>query len=217
MVDFIPQPVVKRLPMYYRYLKKLESEGRMFVSSAALAEMAGLTASQVRQDMNILGGEGCQGRGYPVGDTCRHIAELMGITRRKTMMIVGMGNLGSALVHYSSFDEKSFETVAVFDSDPCKIGTKVGSQIVRSADGIESFLKAQKADIAVLTLPAASAQAMAEKLYGLGVRGFWNFAPVDLHLPGEAAVVNVHLDESLQLLSYRMAHPDMWGAAEKEE
>ena len=217
MVDYIPQPVVKRLPMYYRYLQRLEENGRVYVSSADLARLTGLTASQVRQDMNTLGADGHQGRGYPVSETRQHIAELLGVNKQQTMMIVGMGNLGCALVHYGSFGGRNFQTAAAFDTDPRKIGMRVGSQIVRSADGIESFLRAQKVDIAVLTLPAAGAQPMAERLYSCGVRGFWNFAPVDLNLPGKAAVVNVHLDESLELLSYRMAHPEIWFANEKKE
>lgn len=207
---YIPDPVVKRLPMYYRYLGKLESEGVCVVSSADLAEMMRLTASQVRQDINVFGGTGRQGRGYPVAAMRQHIGSLLGINRPQTMIIVGAGNLGCALMGYEAFGLRGFQTVGAFDNDPEKAGRPVGKLSVRPLEEIEAFLQEQTVDIAVLALPAAAAQTMAERLYSAGVRGFWNFAPVDLHLPREACIVNVHLDETLELLSYRLAHPNLW-------
>lgn len=205
-----PDPVVKRLPMYYRYLKKLESEGTAFITSTALAEMTGLTASQVRQDVNTFGGAGRQGSGYPVAEMRQYIAQILGIDKQQTMVIVGMGNLGRAIAGYEPFSQNHFETVAAFDADPEKAGKRVGQLIIRHVEEMEAFLAEHRVDIAVLTLPAAEAQAISSRLYECGVRGFWNFAPVDLQLPRNAAIVNVHLDASLERLSYRLAHPDLW-------
>ena len=210
MTVCFPDPVVNRLPMYYRYLKRLENEGTDYITSTALAEMAGLTASQVRQDVNTFGGVGRQGSGYPVTQMRRHIGQLLGIDRQQTMAIVGMGNLGRAIAGYQPFAQSSFVAVAAFDSDLRKTGKRVGNLVVQSLETLEVSLEENPVDIAVLTLPAAAAQEMSERLYHCGIRGFWNFAPVDLQLPQDAAIVNVHLDASLERLSYHLAHPDRW-------
>lgn len=207
---YLSEPVIKRLPMYYRYLKKLESEGTVYISSTTLSALMGLTASQVRQDINAFGGIGRQGSGYPVHEMKQHIGQLMGVDRRQTMIIVGMGHLGCAIAAYEPFEKNNFLTLAGFDSDPQKSGTNVRGLSILPIEQIEDFLQNQHADIAALTLPAISAQAMGERLYSSGVRGFWNFAPIDLQLPPDAAIINVHLEASLEQLSYRMAHPEIW-------
>ncbi|MBR5547730.1 MAG: redox-sensing transcriptional repressor Rex [Clostridia bacterium] len=204
MSAYIPDPVVKRLPMYYRYLKELERNNQMFISSTELAKLTGLTASQVRQDVNAFGGEGRQGCGYPVIEMRKYIGKLLGKTTVKKMVVVGMGNLGRAIVRYEAFFHDGYQTSAVFDCQSQKTGLKIGPLTVQHIRDLESVLAENPADIAVLTLPASAAQEMAERLYRCGIRGFWNFAPVDLHLPDDASVVNVHLDESLELLSYRL-------------
>ena len=196
--------------MYYRYLKRLENEGTAFVTSTALAEMTGLTASQVRQDVNTFGGAGRQGSGYPVSEMREYIGKLLGIDKQQTMAIIGMGNLGRAIAGYEPFSQTSFTAIAAFDADPQKIGRRVGNLVVWSVEELESFLEHTHVDIAVLTLPAAHAQEMSRRLYDCGIRGFWNFAPVDLQLPRGTAVVNVHLDASLEQLSYRLANPGIW-------
>ena len=210
MSVFLPDPVIKRLPMYYRYFRKLEAEGVFFISSKEIGELTGLTASQVRQDVNAFGGEGRQGCGYSVAELRHHLGQLLGLNKTQTMMIVGAGNLGRAILRAESFRKNHFVTIAAFDNDPHRIGSTIENLLIQDVSEIESFLQTQKVDIAILTLPANCAQKTAEELYQYGVRGFWNFAPVDLHLPQDAAVVNVHLDESLELLSYRLAHPDEW-------
>lgn len=201
MSVFIPDPVVKRLPMYYRYLKELEQRNVSSISSGQLADLMGLTASQVRQDVNIVGGAGRQGCGYPVTDLKLHIERLMGIHKTHTMMIVGAGNLGRALLHYKAFEQRGFTIAALFDKYPCEDAC-IGSLPVKHIAELEDFLEQQPVDIAILTLPAPDAQEMALRLYRGGIRGFWNFAPMDIQLPRDAVVVNVHLDESLEMLSY---------------
>lgn len=209
MSIFLPDPVVKRLPMYYRYLSVMEKQHKAYVSSAELSLATGLTASQVRQDVYSFGGEGRQGIGYPVSELKEHIGNLLGIQQSRSMIIIGSGNLGRALMHYSDFSEKKFEIIGLFDVNLQKIGLTVGKLTIQDIEELEPFTASHPVDIAILTLPAAFAQTLAQRLYGCGIRGFWNFAPVDLHLPKDAAVVNVHLDESLELLSYHLMHPEI--------
>lgn len=207
---YLSEPIIRRLPMYYRYLKKLENEGTVYISSTALSALMGLTASQVRQDINSFGGIGRQGSGYPVREMRQYIEELMGINRRQTMVIIGMGHLGSAIAAYEPFGQNNFLTVALFDNDPEKAGRTIGQLTIQPTDLLKAFLQEHHVDIAALTLPAGSAQAMGEQLYSCGIRGFWNFAPLDLQLPPDAAIMNVHLEAGLEQLSYRMAHPELW-------
>lgn len=207
MSIFIPDPVIKRLPMYYRYLKETEQKEQLFISSTELANLMGLTASQVRQDVNAFGGQGRQGCGYPVAKLKKHVERLLGIHKLHTMIIVGMGNLGRALLRYRPFAKRGFTVVGLFDNSSRK-PAKIGSLPVRDIAELEGFMAEQMVDIAILTLPAADAQAMAERLYACGIRGFWNFAPVDIQLAKDAVVVNVHLDESLELLSYHLENPE---------
>ena len=203
----IPDPVVKRLPMYYRYLKEAERGNQLFISSTDLAHLTGLTASQVRQDVNAFQGEGRQGCGYPVTELKNHIEKILGICRQQNMIIVGSGNLGCALFRHKEFSERGFMTIGLFDIHPDNTARNKNLP-VRNITELESFTSEHLVDIAILTLPVFDTQAMAERLYQCGIRGFWNFAPIDIHLPKDAAVVNVHLDESLELLSYRLKHPE---------
>jgi len=207
MAIYIPDPVVRRLPMYYRYLKETEMRRQMFISSSELAELTGLTASQVRQDVNAFRGEGRKGCGYPVSELKAHVEKLLGVYRQQNMIIVGCGNLGHALFQHKAFAERGFVTIGLFDSCGCDAPRNMDLP-VRDIAQLESFTAENRVDIAILTLPAVHAQAMAERLYRCGVRGFWNFAPVDIQLPKKAAVVNVHLDESLELLSFRLKNPE---------
>lgn len=207
MLFYIPDPVVKRLPMYYRYLKETERRQQMFISSTELAQLTGLTASQVRQDVNAFGGEGRQGCGYPVAELRKHIEGLLGICEQQNMIIVGSGNLGCALFRHKEFAERGFTTIGLFDICTGSADRTKNLPVMDVAE-LEVFTAEHRVDIAILTLPAVCTQAMAERLYRCGIRGFWNFASIDVHLPKDAAVVNVHLEESLELLSYRLKHPE---------
>lgn len=207
MSIYIPDPVVKRLPMYYRYLKETEGRQQTFISSTELAKLMGLTASQVRQDVNAFKGEGRQGCGYPVAELRQHVEELLGICRQQNMIIVGSGNLGRALFLHKEFAQRGFITIGLFDNHVSNASRNKKLPVMDIAE-LENFTSEHQVDIAILTLPAVSTQKMAERLYQCGIRGFWNFAPVDLQLPKDAMVVNVHLDESLELLSYRLRNPE---------
>ena len=208
MAGYVSEAVIKRLPAYYRHLKELEQEGVNQISSQGLGERMGFTASQIRQDINCFGGFGRQGYGYHVSELRMHIGQIMGIDQKHRMIIVGAGNIGSAVALADSFPRNGFETVAIFDSSERKIGTEIGTLKVQDIAGLERYLTENAVEIAVLALPVSCAQEMADRLYACGIRGFWNFAPLDVKLPRDAATFNVHLDEGLQVLSYRMHHPD---------
>ena len=164
----------------------------------------GLTASQIRQDINCFGGYGRQGYGYSVSGLREHIGHLLGLDQTHQMIIVGGGNIGRAMARSDSFPRDGFETIAIFDRDEKKIGREVDGLFVQDIDCMERFVREHPVDIALLAVPARAAQGLAERLYACGVRGFWNFAPVDLYLPENAVVENVHLDESLEVLSFRI-------------
>ena len=206
MAGYVSEAVIKRLPAYYRHLKELEAEGVTQISSQGLGERMDFTASQVRQDINCFGGVGRQGFGYSVTALREHIGHIMGVDQPHRMVILGAGNIGRAVALADSFPRNGFSTAAIFDSDPNKIGMTVGRLTVQDIDGLKRYLDETTVDIAVLALPVGCAQELADQVYECGIRGFWNFAPLDLKLPKDASVVNVHLDEGLEVLSFRMMH-----------
>lgn len=204
MAGYVSEAVIRRLPGYYRHLKELEAEGITQISSQGLGERMHLTASQIRQDINCFGGFGRQGFGYAVAELREHIGSILGLDRDLRMIIVGAGNIGRAVALSDSFSLSGFCTVAVFDSDPTKIGMKIGSLVVQDVAHIGRYIADNRVDICVLAVPAERAQALVDELCEMGIRAFWNFVPIDLKLPEDAAVMNVHLEEGLQILSFRM-------------
>ncbi len=209
MAGCISEAVLRRLPRYYRYLSDLEADHIMQISSKELGERMGLTASQIRQDINCSGGEGRQGFGYSVPKLREHIGKVLGIHKKQHMIIIGAGNIGSAVALSDSFRSSNFDTVAIFDVDPQKIGKKVGPLTVLNYNDIAAFLENNAVDIAVLAVPHAYGQSVVDKLHELGVIAYWNFVPADLTIPGDATIVSVHLEEGLQVLSYKIkeSHP----------
>jgi len=167
-----------------------------------------LTASQIRQDINCFGGFGRQGYGYAVADLREHMGTILGVDQIHQMIIIGAGNIGRAVALSDSFLTNGFKTIALFDSDPRKIGASIGGILVRDIDTVTSFLAEQTVDIVVLAVPIDTAQAVADVLCANGVRAIWNFVPVDLKLPPETKVVSVHLDEGLEILSFKMKYKE---------
>ncbi len=206
MAGYVSDAVIRRLPGYYRHLRELEAAGVTQISSQELGKRMQLTPSQIRQDINCFGGFGRQGYGYKVSDLKMHIGEILGLNRMHRMIILGVGNIGSAVANYPTFNREGFETVAMFDVDPGKIGTRVGNVPVYPMDELENFLGDNKVDVAVLAVPVKAAQETMDRLSACHIGAVWNFAPTDLHHPDDMIVVNVHLSDSLQILSYKMAH-----------
>jgi AT-rich DNA-binding protein len=208
MAGYVSEAVIKRLPGYYRHLRELEATDVVQISSQELGRRMQLTASQIRQDISCFGGFGRQGYGYNVSELKGHIGEILGIDKPHSMIIIGAGNVGTAVALYPSFAKEGFRTVAVFDKDTQKVGKKIGAQTIRPVAELEEFLMSNEVSIAVLAVPAPDAQHMMERLSALGVKAVWNFAPTDLKPAKDVIVVNVHLSDSLQILSYKMAHRD---------
>lgn len=201
----ISQAVVARLPRYLRYLGELRDEGIERVSSQELSDIMRVTASQIRQDLNTFGGFGQQGYGYNVDHLYNEIAKILGLNREYQLIIVGAGHLGQALVNYSNFERRGFLFCGIFDHDPKVCGKKIRGITVRPMEEMAGFIRDNNIDIAVLTIPKTSAVEVAEQLAACGIRGIWNFAHVDLRLPGHIQVENVHLSDSLMKLSYNLS------------
>ena len=204
----ISQAVIGRLPRYFRYLGELKDEGTERVSSQELSDIMQVTASQIRQDLNNFGGFGQQGYGYNVGYLYDEIGKILGLHKEHNLIIVGAGHLGQALVNYMNFERRGFIFRGIFDINEQIQGTKIRGITVRPMDEIERFVRDNDIDIAVLTIPKNSAVEVAEQLVSYGIKGFWNFAHVDLHVPANIQVENVHLSDSLMKLSYNLASRD---------
>jgi redox-sensing transcriptional repressor len=204
----ISKAVINRLPRYYRYLGDLLEKDVVRISSKELSEKMKVTASQIRQDLNNFGGFGQQGYGYNVEYLHSEIGKILGLDTRYNMIIIGAGNLGQALANYADFERRGFMVTGLFDISPKLIGTQVRGITVRSSEELEEFIKADKVDIAAITVPKAIAPGIASDLAKWGVKGIWNFAPTDLNLPKDVTVENVHLAESLMKLSYRLSGND---------
>ena len=204
----ISQAVISRLPRYFRYLGELRDGGIERVSSQELSDIMRVTASQIRQDLNNFGGFGQQGYGYNVDYLYDEIGKILGLHKEHNLILVGAGHLGQALLNYMNFERRGFIFRGVFDSNEQIQGMQIRGIAVRPMDEMEQFVRENDIDIAVLTIPKAGAVEVAEKLVSYGIKGFWNFAHVDLHVPENIQVENVHLSDSLMKLSYNLASHD---------
>ncbi len=200
----ISQAVIGRLPRYFRYLGELRDQGIERVSSQELSDIMRVTASQIRQDLNNFGGFGQQGYGYNVGYLYSEIGKILGLNKEHNLIIVGAGHLGQALVNYMNFERRGFIFRGIFDSNEKIQGTRIRGIEVRPMQEMERFVRENDIDIAVLTIPKTGAVQVAEQLVSCGVKGFWNFAHVDLHVPDNIQVESVHLSDSLMKLSYNL-------------
>lgn len=201
----ISQAVISRLPRYFRYLGDLRDAGVERISSQDLSELMKVTASQIRQDFNNFGGFGQQGYGYNVEYLYSEIGRILGLDRQHKFIIIGAGNLGRALGNYINFERRGFIFSGMFDHDPALMGREVRGVKIRPMDELEIFIQENDVDIVVLTIPKSGAVNVAERLSKTQIRAIWNFAHVDLNLPEEIQVENVHLSDSLMKLSYRIS------------
>lgn len=201
----ISQAVIARLPRYLRYLGDLKDGGVERISSQELSKMMNVTASQIRQDFNNFGGFGQQGYGYNVEYLYAEISKLLGLSQEHHLVIIGAGNLGQAIANYMNFERRGFIFKGIFDKNPKLHGKKIREMEVQPMENLESFIKEHDIDIAVMTIPKAGAVEVADLLVKNGIKAIWNFAHVDLELPGDVQVENVHLSDSLMKLSYKLA------------
>ncbi len=200
----ISQAVIQRLPRYYRYLEDLMDQGIERISSNELSKRMNLTASQIRQDLNNFGGFGQQGYGYNIKNLHDGIATILNIDREHNMIIVGAGHLGQALANYTNFRKRGFIIKGIFDKDPKVIGTEVGGIPVYPMERLDEIVEKHQVKMAAICIPKTPAVQVVEQLIADGVIGIWNFAHVDLEVPKDIVIENVHLSESLMRLSYRV-------------
>ena len=198
--------VIRRMPRYLRKLDELRENGIERISSKELGAQLGLTPSQIRQDFSCFGEFGQQGYGYNVSALRDEIASILGMDRGFTAILVGVGNIGHALMDNFCFSEWGFTLAAAFDIDPAIVGTTNNGVTVRSMDELLDFLHENHIDVAVLTVPADAAIAVAKLLRDNGINAIWNFTNVELTEPNSATIVeNIHFSDSLLSLGYYVA------------
>lgn len=203
---YISKAVIRRLPRYFRYLRELLSNDIMRISSKELSERMNVTASQIRQDLNCFGGFGQQGYGYNVKYLYGEISKILGVDRGFTAVIVGIGNLGKALINTPMFEKRGVTVKGLFDVADGTVGQSFGKLTVLDVSEMCAFCSKEKIDIAILTLPKTEVYRTAESLAEAGVNGFWNFSNAELSLENYPDVIieNVHLGDSLMALCYAL-------------
>lgn len=203
----ISNAVIRRLPRYFRYLRELIRNDIMRISSRELSEKMNITASQIRQDLNCFGGFGQQGYGYNVKFLYSEISHILGVENGITAIIVGIGNMGKALVNNPLFEKRGIKVMGLFDTDPNVINTTYGDLTVMDAKNVTQFINDNNIDIVVLTIPKAAAQETFNSISESCVRGIWNFSNAEIKCPADKniKIENVHLGDSLMALCYEVA------------
>jgi redox-sensing transcriptional repressor len=200
----IAESTVRRLSLYLRFLREAQAAGEPTISSDELAQRGGTTSAQVRKDLSFFGSFGKRGLGYSVPELLRALEEILGLNRSWHVALVGAGKIGSALISYRNFQRRGFEIRAVFDADPAKIGRAWGRRTILSDDDLETVLKDEKIEMAVVAVPAAAAQAVVDRIVRAGVRAILNFAPVRLRVPDDVALRNVDMVMEMEGLSFAL-------------
>jgi redox-sensing transcriptional repressor len=202
----VAESTVRRLSLYLRFLEEFEGQGIETVSSGALASRGGTTSAQVRKDLSFFGSFGKRGLGYPVPELADQLREILGLKQRYQVGMIGAGKIGSALVQYRGFKQRGFDIVAIFDSDPAKIGRQWNGLNIQDITTLEAEFARRPLDMAVLVTPAEAAQPVTDRLVALGVKAVLNFAPVQLVVPDDVVVKTVNLALELETLSYALAN-----------
>jgi redox-sensing transcriptional repressor len=197
----IPRKAIYRLSVYLRCLLRLKANGIRTVSSEALAKAAGVKSTQLRKDLTYFGQFGTRGLGYDIEQLAKMISDLLGTNSLQPVILVGVGNLGLALLSYRGFEQEGFEIIAAFDADTSKRKKDV-KQPIYGMDKLAEVIRERGVKMAILTVPASSAQEVTNSLIDLGITGILNFAPIVLHVPEEVMVNNVNLAIELENLSY---------------
>lgn len=203
----ISDAVIRRLPRYYRHLNELCSRGVVRISSHSLGQEMNITASQIRQDFSCFGEFGQQGYGYNVEELKAEIGHILGVDNDHHLIMIGVGNLGHALLQNFPFSQCGFTVDAAFDVSPAVIGTAVNGVPICSMSELDTFIQSHSVDVVVLTIPQTVAKDTADHLISLGVKGFWNFTNIELssQVP-DVQFENIHFADSLLTLSYRIAN-----------
>jgi redox-sensing transcriptional repressor len=210
-VKRIADSTVRRLSVYLRFLEDSVQRGVRTISSEELARRGGTTSAQVRKDLSFFGSFGKRGLGYPAAELTASLRDILGLDRSWRVIIIGAGKIGTALAQYHGFRQRGFEVQAVYDADARKIGGKWDGLVVRDIRQLRDDVAAERPDIAVLTVPVAEAQAVADQLVDAGIRAILNFAPVQLQLPADVTVRHVNMAMELEGLSYALTNRERDG------
>lgn len=200
----VSMAVVRRLPKYYRYLGELLERNILRISSKELGKIMGLTASQIRQDLNYFGGFGQQGYGYNVTELYKEIGNILGLNKEYRCVIIGAGNLGQAITNYEGFRRKGFNLMALFDINPRIIGNAIRDVKIYDISELEKYVSENEIEIGIISVPKESSQDIADILVKSNVKAIWNFAPYDVKVPDNIVIENVAISESLYTLTYLM-------------
>ncbi len=207
---YISISVIKRLPRYYRFLGMLKDAGMVRISSRELADRMGLSASQIRQDLNCFGGFGQQGYGYNIESLQNEIGKILGVDRGLKTILIGAGNLGKTIVGEMDFKTRGFDLIGIFDKKESLAGQILSGLPVRPASDIEDFCKENGVEVAILCIPYKEAAAISELLVETcGIKGFWNFSHYNINEKyPRVAVENMHFNDSLMTLCYQVINSD---------
>ncbi|ABR31063.1 redox-sensing transcriptional repressor rex [Thermosipho melanesiensis] len=198
----IPKPVIKRLGLYYRCLNRLSDEGIDFVASKDIAERLGIKSSQVRKDLSYFGEFGKRGVGYNTYELMTKLEKIIGVNKYWNVIVIGAGNIGTALVNYEGLRKEKFSIIGIFDADRSKVGKKIGKLTIKHISELEDFFKKNIVEIAIIAVPENAAQMMVEKLENLGIKGFINFAPIKLRT--KLPVEDVDITLSFKSLTFKI-------------
>ncbi|MBZ0292481.1 MAG: redox-sensing transcriptional repressor Rex [Anaerolineae bacterium] len=198
----IPDIVIGRLPIYLRALTRLAQEGRDVTSSHELGQRLGISSAQIRKDLSHFGGFGKQGTGYQIAYLIEQLKQVLKVDQEWEVALVGVGDLGRAVAHYRGFAERGFRIVAAFDTDSSKVGKSIDGVAVQSTDTLDTFIREHKIKIAMIAVPAESAQAVADLLIEAGVRAILNYAPINLNVPDNVHVQYIDPVTHLQRMTY---------------
>ncbi len=200
----IPLPTLKRLPLYYTIFFEALEAGKTYISSYDIAETLGIDKTQVRKDIALTGYIGKPKVGYEIKGFMEHLDRFLGLREEKRAIVIGAGNLGGAIIRYPGLAKYGFALVGVFDADSLKIGRRVGEHTVRSVDGLDDFIRVERVQLAILSVPGEAAQGVSDRIVSAGIQGIWNFTPVQLKVPAHVAVWNQNLTASFLTLSMLM-------------
>ena len=200
----IPNIIVKRLPVYYKHLKKLKKSTKEYISSEELAELTGFSSSLIRKDLSYFGSFGRKSYGYDIYCLFQELNIIMGFNYSKKLIIVGAGHLGQALIYNKGYQERGYKLEAIFDKNPQIIGLYLNEFEIRNVEEIIEFVKKEKIDIAALTVPGGAAQKTTDLLVEAGIKGIWDFTEVPLKVPEDVLLEEQHINEGLCKLSCKI-------------
>lgn len=201
----ISKATIDRLPLYFRTLRLSQEEGMEIISSEELGQRLGVTPEQIRKDLASFGQFGKKGVGYYVRELISNIGEILGLHNHWNIAVIGVGHLGWALGNYRNFDSLGFNLVALFDTDPNKIGQCIKGVTVSHLDRLEEVMRENTIHIGIIAVPEVYAQDVADKLVAVGVRGIWNFAPRKIRVPDSVRIINEDLSVGLSSLSFYLS------------